>query len=229
MIECHRLDLTACTPGDWALLDDGELTRAARFRFERHRTRFVAAHAGMRRLLGARLDVPPDQVRLATTAEGKPVLADSDGLPGKPESAQPPFWFNLTHSETVGYLAIAPWIIGVDVEVVRSFDELQPLMESCCSPEEMTALSAEPVELRARRFLQVWTRKEAVLKAWGVGIGAIPLRELQVGIDEDLLPGRTGAPAGPALRLRSLVSENEVLSIAAATALPFKLRMTSTS
>jgi 4'-phosphopantetheinyl transferase len=102
-------------------------------------------------------------------------------------------------------------------------------MESCCSPEEMTALSAVPAALRARCFLQVWTRKEAVLKAWGTGIGTIPLRELQVGIDAELLPGRTGAPTGPALRLRSLVSENEVLSIAAATALPFELRMNPTS
>ncbi len=222
MVDCYRLDLSRSDPRDLALLDETERQRAARFRFDRDRSRFIAAHAQARRLIGRHLGVDPDAVRFATTSHGKPILAgDAAALA-----------FNLTHSGPVGYLAIAPYSVGIDVEQHRPFDDLQPLIDDYCSPEEIAALAALPAPARASAFLRVWTRKEAALKAWGTGIGAVPLDALHVGLAhpasaaQEALSGMThDGIAYPALRLLTLSGRQEVLSVAAACSAPLAVRL----
>ncbi|HEX7893876.1 MAG TPA: hypothetical protein VF447_06775, partial [Terriglobales bacterium] len=58
-----------------SLLSVDEVERANRFRFPEHRRRFRIARGCLRQLLGAYLDVPPQQVRFAYSAEGKPQLS----------------------------------------------------------------------------------------------------------------------------------------------------------
>lgn len=223
VVDCFRLDLSRCDPHDLALLDEAERERAARFRFDRDRLRFVAAHAQARRLIGRHLDRDPAALRFATSRHGKPILA---GVGAAPAVA-----FNLTHSGGVGYLAIAPFNVGIDVEQHRPFDDLQPLIDDYCSPGEIAALAALPAPARAAAFLGVWTRKEAALKAWGTGIGAVPLDALHVGTAEPEAASQE-ALAGmvhdgveyPALRLLTQLRGQEVLSIAAACATAVSLR-----
>jgi 4'-phosphopantetheinyl transferase len=225
MIDCHRLDLSASDDSDLAVLDHAEQARAGRFRFAHHSSRYIAAHAQARRLLGARLDIAPARVPLATTRYGKPILAEAAAAMAGPAARERFFWFNLTHCDAVGYLAIAPFSVGVDVERLRSFADLQPLIASCCSTAEIAALAAMDPETRAAGFLRIWTRKEAALKAWGTGIGAVALNELHVGAETDWLPPLKGSLVYPALRLRTLVLENECLSVAAATEQPLEIRL----
>ena len=227
MIDCHRLDLAVTGADDLALLDGAERARAARFHFERHRVRYIAAHAQLRRLLGARLDIDPARLRLTTTANGKPVLgrgAEATACAGTPERG---LCFNLSHSEAVGYLAIAPYDVGIDVELLRPLADLQPLVDTYCSPEEIAALGAMPADARARGFLRVWTRKEAALKAWGTGIGAVPLSAVHVGIDAGSVPAAAsvGSLPCPALQLSTLVFADEVVSVAAPVAAPLQIRL----
>ncbi len=224
-IDCYRLDLAVCDEADLALLDDTERSRAARFHFDRDRIRYVAAHAQARRHLGARLGVAPADVALTTTRYGKPVLAPAG--PGER------FCFNLSHSGTVGYLAIASVSVGIDVELHRPIEDLQSLIDTYCTRSEAAALSALPDSERLAGFLGVWTRKEAVLKAWGTGIGAIPLDVLHVGTSAEtvdarqiLLPDTEGGPVDyPDLRVWSLADRGQVLSLAAATPRPLQVRM----
>jgi 4'-phosphopantetheinyl transferase len=192
MIDCHRVDLSTGNAADLALLDSEERVRASRFRFERHRSRYVAAHAQLRRLLGARLGIDPARVPLTTTAHGKPVLDRSAAAMAGLGAPDRTLCFNLSHSEAVGYLAIAPCDVGIDVELARPLADLQPLIDSYCSRAEIATLAAMPGGSRAAGFLRVWTRKEAALKAWGTGIGAVPLNELHVGIDSETVPAMPG-------------------------------------
>lgn len=234
-IDCYRLDLSVCHEEDLALLDEAERARAARFRFARDRGRFVAAHAQMRRHLGARLDLAPEQVPIASTRYGKPIIDHAAATAG---SAKGPCCFNLTHSGAVGYLAIAACSVGIDVELHRPIADLQPLIDTYCSAAEIASLAALPAEERSIGFLGLWTRKEAALKAWGTGIGAIALDDLHVGIDAQHLAARPPSrratspavrdePPYPALRMTSIAGTGQVLSIAAAAGLPLSIRMAS--
>lgn len=222
IVHCHRLSLGHAGPADFALLDDAERERASRFRFDRLRTWHVAAHAGMRRLLGGWLDVDPATIAFATTANGKPVLAAGAAAGPRARSASP--HFNLTHCEALGYLAIADFEVGIDVEAVRPLADLDALVESCCSRDEGDRIARLPAGTRGAAFLRLWTRKEAALKAWGTGIGAVPLAD--VAADAEVLEARL-SPDGamlPPLRLHTVARDGHVLSVAAVTPEPFVLR-----
>lgn len=227
MIDCHRLDLSVIGAADLALLNREERARAARFHFERDRLRYIAAHAQLRRLLGSRLAIEPALVRFTTTIHGKPTLAPAQAMMDGSARIDRNLYFNFSHSEEVGYLAIAPFEVGIDVERIRPLAELQSLIDSCCTREEIATLAALPVDLRARGFLGVWTRKEATLKTWGTGIGVVPLNELHVGLDlASVLAGASvdSLPC-PALRLSTFTFEDEIVSVATLLAFPQKIRM----
>ncbi len=225
IVHCHRLDLGKATPADCALLDAAERDRAARFRFEHLRTWHVAAHAGMRRLLGEWLDLDPSRVPLATTGNGKPVLAPEAAALAGPHARTVAPHFNLTHCEAVGYLGIATFEIGVDVEATRDLAELDSLAEACCSPLELDRLARLAPASRSAAFLRLWTRKEAALKAWGTGIGEVPLPDVEAEretLHADRLPGYAGLPP---LRLQTLELGELVLSVAAVADAPFEVRL----
>src|SRR5690606_35615845 len=125
--------------------------------------------------------------------------------------------------------------VGIDIELHRAIDDLQPLIDGYCSPAEIAALAALPPASRCIAFLGAWTRKEAALKAWGTGIGAVPLDQFHVGLvpadrfgADRPLPGlHHDGIRYPDLRLASMASGDEVLSVAAACAGSFVMRMPS--
>ena len=149
-------DLRVCT----ALLSGEERDKANRFRFEKDRHLYTAAHGLLRVILGGYLAVPPAEVLFAS-AKGKPRLAEVHG------SVQ----FNLSH--THGYIAVAvhpTQPVGVDVEKADPAFKWQDLMDYCLSdPERHTLTRLEPGPAR-HAFFNYWTRKEAFLKAIGVGL-----------------------------------------------------------
>ena len=61
-------------------LSPEEGARAGRFRFARHRDRFVAARGQLREVLARYLDVPPGALAFAYGPQGKPFLAGTEGL-----------------------------------------------------------------------------------------------------------------------------------------------------
>ncbi len=148
------------------LLDAAEQERADKFRFERDRARFVVAHGLLRRLLSRALECP--NVAFKYGVNGKPALAHDDNLQ-----------FNLSHSADWAVFALA-WKrqVGIDIEsaesLVRNPDDLPGMAERIFSEHELTAwrgLSASEAKLPA--FLRAWTRKEACLKAAGLGLADV--------------------------------------------------------
>ncbi|HVS38179.1 MAG TPA: 4'-phosphopantetheinyl transferase superfamily protein [Gemmataceae bacterium] len=142
-------------------LSDEERERAGRFRHAASRDEFIIARALVRRLLGDCLGVCPRSVRFSQTARGKPRLA-----------AEPaPLSFNVSHSHGMALFALTSRCeVGVDVERVRPFSDEMGLADRFFTPTEAAALRALDAAGRLETFFRLWTRKEAYLKAHGLGL-----------------------------------------------------------
>lgn len=150
------------------LLDTGELVRYGRFRFEADRARFALSHATLRRILGAYLGADARELGFEINEYGKPRLRESANLE-----------FNLSHSKTVGAVALSRrgQELGLDIEEVRPIEA--EVAESHFSTLELTDMETLRGDAWREGFYRCWTRKEAILKAEGVGLG-IPLDAFDV-------------------------------------------------
>jgi 4'-phosphopantetheinyl transferase len=158
-----------------ALLVHDELTRAARFHFNRDRDNFIAARGTLRRILGEYLDLDPSRVCLSYSSYGKPALA------GAHRSC--PLRFNLAHSHQLALFAFTNIReIGVDVEHVRSEAADERVAANYFSPNEAETLRSLPSADRVQAFYNCWTRKEAFIKARGDGL-SFPLAQFDVDMD----------------------------------------------
>ncbi len=148
-----------------AALSADEWERAHRFRFEIHRRRFVAGRGALRALLGGYLGIAPGRLAFTYGERGKPDLA--------PGLVPRPLHFNLSHSHELGLLGVT-WTreVGVDVEHLKPMDDLGTIAERFFAAAENASLRALPAEEHERAFFRCWTRKEAYLKAVGVGLAA---------------------------------------------------------
>jgi 4'-phosphopantetheinyl transferase len=152
-------------------LDDRERARAAAFRFEIDRTRYVAAHGALRRLLGVYTGSSPANVRLVEATFGKPYLQ-----PGTDGGLR----FNMSHSADDALIVIASEMeVGVDIERVAMLDDLPDVAAMSFSAAECDELRAGPRERELQRFYALWTRKEAYIKATGLGFSA-PLQRISI-------------------------------------------------
>jgi 4'-phosphopantetheinyl transferase len=144
------------------ILADDEAERAEKFYFPRDRTRFTVTRATLRMILGRYLSCEPSELGFSYSQYGKPALAG--------EFAQAGLTFNLAHSAGMALYALArDQEIGVDVEHMRAM-EYEQVSERFFSPHEVQALRSLPPEARQEAFFRCWTRKEAYLKARGMGL-----------------------------------------------------------
>lgn len=143
-------------------LDDDERARAAAFRFEADRRRFVVAHCVLRHVLAARTGAAPGSLRL-----GPPVPAW--GHRPKPRLEGHTLRFSLSHSGDQVLVATAEREVGVDVEYLQdpvAAEQVLPMLH----PAEIAALRALPAADRPAAVTAVWARKESLLKAMGSGL-----------------------------------------------------------
>jgi 4'-phosphopantetheinyl transferase len=168
------------------LLDEHERDRLARFRRPADRARYLAAHALARLVLAPLIgrdagDLAFDRTCRCGEPHGKPVL------PGGPG-------FSLSHAGDLVGVAVRPdGPVGLDVEQARAVADLAALADHVGSPTERARGDAE-----ATAFFRMWTRKEALLKATGDGLGA-PMTAITLAADRPAVERWTGpsAPPGP--------------------------------
>ncbi|MEA2626058.1 MAG: 4-phosphopantetheinyl transferase [Candidatus Binatota bacterium] len=140
-----------------------ERARAERFRFAIDRDRYVAARGQLRTILAAYLRRHPERLRFEQGAQGKPALAAEDERAG--------LRFNLAHSDAVAVFAVTRvGAVGVDVELVRADLPFDEMAERFLPPRDCDAIRGLLGTTRAEAFAACWTRKEAYLKASGVGL-----------------------------------------------------------
>jgi len=185
----HRIDLWICADADatpqrlaasrdWLAPD--EHARWRRFLREDDRRRFLLARGLVRGVLARCTGVAPAALEFEAQVHGKPALAGALRASG---------WeFNLSHTRGMVALAVSRGVeVGVDVEAIdRRLDPLR-LAARNFSPHERAALEATADAARPARFFDLWTLKEAYVKALGCGLQH-DLRAFSVSFD-------AGAPA----------------------------------
>lgn len=170
--EVHVWRIHLATPPDALqrarqILTEEERTKAQRFYFEKDRHHWSIARGTLRILLGKYLQTAPQAIRLRTNDYGKPYLAYP-----QPEV---PFYFNISHSQDLALCAFTRGReIGVDVEYKRENINYDELARYSFSPYEQAKLLPLPATQKYHAFFQCWTRKEAYIKARGMGL-SLPL------------------------------------------------------
>lgn len=144
---------------DPGILDRYEWERAERFHFTGDRERFLARRTRLREILGTYLGEHPAEIAYEIGPKGKPAVEGCS--------------FNLSHSGTYAVLGISQGRdLGVDLEYVLA-DHDPGLLLPALTPEERSALGDGDLVME---ILKIWTRKEALVKAIGVGLAVTPNR-----------------------------------------------------
>jgi len=154
-----------------------EIARANKFKFDKHRNRFIAGRGALRAMLGQYLNAEPTALRFAYSPNGKPQL--TEGFAGSG------IHFNLAHTEDLAVMAVTRiGAIGADVEAVRPMKNVEELVARFFSPRENELFQKVSADQKPGAFFDLWTRKEALLKATGEGI----TRSLSL-VEVSFLPG----------------------------------------
>ena len=142
--------------------DPADAARASRFLNPVDRRRFERAHQSLRSIACAY-----SAAALASVPNQRPALADAA------------IELSLAHVDDLALVAVAATSVGVDVETLDiPHDDLEDMAAFTLSTPEQHAWYAATD--RRLAFQRSWVRKEAVLKASGVGIGDVPLPEVEV-------------------------------------------------
>lgn len=201
---CHTDDVTVWwwniptgtyDPADLPLLDGTERERLQRLRTPESKAIYVTCRAAVRRILSGVLEVAPEELEFgrlpcpgcASPEHGPPTVV-------RPETDRR---ISITHTTGLGMLAVSPVAVGVDAEGSKNLD-VEELARPTLTPDERQyVLSRPPGEERTNAFLRCWTRKEAVLKAVGIGI-TVELNTLETRPDlEGPVTVAAGVPGGP--------------------------------
>lgn len=164
-----------------AWLTKPELARFNRFQFDRHRKQLLLGRVLMRAALSCYdRSVAPASWQFIHNDYGKPAIS--------PQQNSAAVYFNLSHSAEKVVLAVSRFEgIGVDIECARKPRRIAAIAQRYFSQKEAAALLALPETLQQARFYDLWTLKEAYIKACGMGL-AIPLQHFSYGfLGEDRL------------------------------------------
>lgn len=160
-----------------SLLSTEEIKRSEHFMFERDQYRHQVTHSMKRLILANYLDCNPQCLRFEVGSHGKPAL----------DNLRNPFkiQFNISHSRDIILIAITvedP--IGIDIEYNDTKRAIESLGETIFSPSEKKFfLTLKSQREKEETFFRCWTRKEAFLKAKGIGL-AVNLANISVNLNE---------------------------------------------
>ena len=149
-----------------------EQKRANAFYFEKDKRHFIASRYALRQILGQYLQTEPSDLQFSYSKFEKPSLIDFD------------IHFNVSHSYGKALIAVAKNPVGIDIEWSLREVELKELAQrffSCNEAEQFLKLEDSVMQ---RYFFNIWTKKEAVIKAIGDGL-SYPLDRFHVGIQAD--------------------------------------------
>ena len=156
------------------LLDPQETLRAYRFHFDHDQRHFIVAHGVMRVILGAYCHLPPQMLRFDTNRFGKPYLFHT--------LLSPNLRFNLSHTQDHALLAITiGYEVGVDIEYIKPLSDIDMIAQQYFSHSERESLLTLADHDKMHAFYTCWSRKEAFIKALGLGL-ALPLDHFTVSL-----------------------------------------------
>ncbi len=151
------------------LLTPEEQERLGAFVFEKDRHEYLLTRALERATLAHTLDVPPTALRFRRTELGRPELVPASDVE-----------FNLTNTPRLVACAVTRGrCLGVDAEPLERADQVLALAATVFTKREQADLAAMPPAERRRWAVQLWTVKEAYIKARGLGL-SLPLEQIEL-------------------------------------------------
>lgn len=160
-----------------ALLSPAELERMSRLQVPSVRQQFVITRAAIRTILsGCFPDAAPRDWEFTRNPWGRPLIVNAE--------AKGRVSFNIAHTDGLVVIALSGrGEVGVDVEKTSRTARALALADRYFSASEAAALRSLPAAEQHQRFLDLWTLKEAYIKACGKGL-AIPLRQFSFTLDK---------------------------------------------
>ena len=142
-----------------SLLNAKEIDRANRFVVSDARNKFVVARGILRTFLSNYLNMAPQEIVFKQNEYGKLYLESS------------PLQFNLSHSSDLSlFIFTLDNVVGVDVEFIRKIDNFEDIAKKFFSKKEAEDIFSLPEDERLLAFFNCWSRKEAYIKAKGLGV-----------------------------------------------------------
>lgn len=184
MIDVWQIDLKqeADMASLLAVLDEREKNQAGRFRHAHLARNYIVAHAATRFILCNYMGISAQEICFEYNAYGKPSIIGHGEL-----------FFNISHSDDMALCGVASAAeIGVDIERRRALD-WRAMARRFFSPVERDFFNGAPGLEMEELFFACWTRKEAYIKAKGLGL-SLPLDSFSV----ECRPGRPAALTGSA-------------------------------
>lgn len=178
---------------DAKYLSKEECARAEKYMSVEKAREFIITRSTLRKILGHALNEDPLKFEFRYTKHGMPVLSYPKNTSN--------ITFNVSHTHDIALIAMTMGeYIGVDIEKIRTNIDHEKLAERFFSENEYIAIMQYTGKQRLHSFFATWTRKEAIVKATGIGI-ASGLKSFDVSVH----------PEGPA-KLVEVRWESEVKS-----------------
>jgi len=170
-----------------ARLEDHERIRYAAYGTSAARREYLATRALARTALAHYSGQPAECLRFRT---------DHLGRPGMTSPSMPGLFFSLARTRELAVgLFTFDQDVGIDVELVAPIEAVE-MARRFFSGEELSELSRLDEDARLSRFYELWTLREAYLKARGIGL-SLPLDQL---VFRPTPSGGARAEFGPAIR-----------------------------
>lgn len=146
----------------YEFLSENEKSRADRFMHESDYKCYVLVHALLRIELSKLLGIQARTIVIAVSEYGKPFIRGIDL----------PFSISRTRNQFAFAFGNSRQYLGIDIEQINPEIDFTSISSNYFTVKEQRLIlsGAEPNEQK-RTFYELWTRKEALLKAIGIGIG----------------------------------------------------------
>nr|WP_231402878.1 4'-phosphopantetheinyl transferase superfamily protein [Caenimonas aquaedulcis] len=145
------------------VLSTEEAARASKLRDADARSAFTLAHACLRMWLAREIDASAADLEFEAGQFGKPSLVHGNGV----------LHFNLSRRPGWAAIALGTVALGVDVEVIRPDIDIAGIAGRFYTDEERRHVLAGGHGPSLGRFFAIWSRKEALLKAAGLGVDSL--------------------------------------------------------
>ena len=170
-LDCSPRTLTGLT----GMLSRDERDRAARFQSADLRSRWTVARAAVRSILASYAGSEPQSLLFRLGMYGKPEL----------DGASRNISFNLSRTRGLALLAITDTrCVGIDAETVHADIDIEAISRRCFTRDEADQISLLTSDAQVTAFFACWTRKEAFVKATGMGL-SLPLNSFRVTVRAD--------------------------------------------
>jgi len=180
LVDAHQAALEAA-----GVLSPAELQKYSAFRFPKRRNEWFLGRWTAKALvhcLPAYQHYSLDQIEIRNAPEGAPYIQ-------LPDRAAPAEWLSISHSGIFALCALSTNLVlqvGTDLERIETRTKMFIL--DYFTPAERQLVNNYPAEARAMVVTLIWSAKESMLKALGVGLRR-DTRMVEVQALEECLPG----------------------------------------